>query len=188
VTVLERGLPGAANSTRQGGGIRQQFGTELNIRLSVLSADTWDQFADRYGVDPLFRPIGYRRPLLEPLGLMVAVVGRRHELLIVEPAEPLPLDLPWLIGVEDGVHVRNDAEGRVQVGGFLGEDRAVDPDRYDMHAQDDWMRAVLSPTVPHLGAGADDAEGMLRGFIDRPRGATEVGTGFGTGLSGPNWI
>ena len=46
VTVLERGLPGAANSTRQGGGIRQQFGTELNIRLSLLSANTWDQFAD----------------------------------------------------------------------------------------------------------------------------------------------
>jgi sarcosine oxidase, subunit beta len=59
VTVLERGLPGAANSTRQGGGIRQQFGTELNIRLSLLSAGMWDQFAERYGVDPLFRPSGY---------------------------------------------------------------------------------------------------------------------------------
>jgi glycine/D-amino acid oxidase-like deaminating enzyme len=59
VTLVERGLPGAANSTLHGGGIRQQFGTELNIRLSQLSAEIWDQFAERYGVDPLFRPIGY---------------------------------------------------------------------------------------------------------------------------------
>lgn len=275
VTVLERGLPGAANSTRQGGGIRQQFGTELNIRLSLLSANTWDQFAERYGVDPLFRPIGYLflarsneraetlaahvrlqnslgvnsvfldgdqiaerwpplaarafagagfhaedgwanqhrivdgfvrgainagvevragtealalersggrtigvvttagllaadavllatgpwvKPLLEPLGLIVPVVGRRHELLIVEPAEPLPPDLPWLIGVEDGVHVRNDAEGRVQVGGFLGEDRAVDPDRYDMHAHDDWMHAVLEAAEHAFGVVGPGAQ------------------------------
>jgi glycine/D-amino acid oxidase-like deaminating enzyme len=268
VTVLERGLPGAANSTHQGGGIRQQFGTELNIRLSLLSAGMWDQFAERYGVDPLFRPSGYLfltrtdkgaetlaahvrlqnslgvnsefldayqiverwpelaarafagagfraadgwanqhrivdgfvrgaisagvelragtealalersrgrvigvvstaglvaadavlmatgpwvKPLLDPLGLTVPVVGRRHELLIVEPAEPLPPDLPWLIGVEDGVHVRNDAEGRAQVGGFLGEDRAVDPDRYDLHADDDWVQAVLGAAEHAFG-------------------------------------
>ena len=41
VTLLERGLPGAANSSHHGGGIRQQFGTELNIRLAQLSAETW---------------------------------------------------------------------------------------------------------------------------------------------------
>ena len=59
VTLVERGPPGAANSTSHGGGIRQQFGTELNIRLSQLSAETWAEFAERYGVDPLLRPIGY---------------------------------------------------------------------------------------------------------------------------------
>jgi sarcosine oxidase subunit beta len=59
VTLVERGLPGAANSTLHGGGMRQQFGTELDIRLSQLSAETWDQFSERYGVDPLFCPIGY---------------------------------------------------------------------------------------------------------------------------------
>src|SRR4029453_15747327 len=59
VTLIERGLAGAANSTLPGGGIPQQVGTALNIRLSRLSADAWDQFEERYGVDPLFRPIGY---------------------------------------------------------------------------------------------------------------------------------
>jgi len=50
VTLVERGLPSAANSTRHRGGICQQFGTELNIRLSQLSAETWAEFAERYGV------------------------------------------------------------------------------------------------------------------------------------------
>jgi sarcosine oxidase, subunit beta len=260
VTLVERGLPGAATSTLHGGGIRQQFGTELNIRLSQLSAETWDQFAERYGVDPLFCPIGYLflaqteaeaatlaahvqlqnslgvdsefldadeigrrwpalsrrgfraagfraadgwanqhrivdgfvrgaiaagvellagtealalelsggriagvattagriavdavlvatgpwvKPLLDPLGIAVPVMGRRHELLIVEPAEPLPPGLPWLIGVEDAVHLRSDTDGRALVGGFLGEDRTVDPDRYDGRADDRWTYAVL---------------------------------------------
>jgi sarcosine oxidase subunit beta len=274
VTLVERALPGAANSTLTGGGIRQQFGTELNIRLSQLSAETWDHFADRYGVDPLFRPIGYlflarteeeaatlaahvrlqnslgvdsecldaveiarRWPalsgrgfiaagfraadgwanqhrivdgfvrgaiaagvellagtealalqmsggrivgvttnagriaadavlvatgpwvgaLLEPLGLAVPVVGRRHELLIVEPSEPLPSGLPWLIGVGDGVHVRSDSEARALVGGFLGEDRAVDPDRYDMRADDHWTRAVLETAERVFGVFGPNA-------------------------------
>lgn len=59
VTVIERELPGTANSIFTGGGIRQQFATELNIRLSQLSAETWDGFEDLYGIDPLFRRIGY---------------------------------------------------------------------------------------------------------------------------------
>src|SRR4029453_18622137 len=57
VILVERGLPGAANSTLTGGGIRQQFGSELNVRLSQLSAETWDGFEERFGVDPRFRRI-----------------------------------------------------------------------------------------------------------------------------------
>jgi sarcosine oxidase subunit beta len=260
VTVLERGLLGAANSSHHGGGIRQQFGTELNIRLAQLSAETWDTFESRFGVDPRFRRIGYlflagtvegaailaehvrlqqrlgvdsefvdadevarRWPvladrhftgagfragdgwanqhrivagfmagataagvrllvgteavglemaggrvtgvrttagslaadvaliatgpwtssLLGPLGLDLPVEGRRHELLLVEPAEPLPAGLPWLIAVEDAVHVRSDDPPLAQIGGFLGDDRAVDPDRYAPWADEDWTREVL---------------------------------------------
>jgi glycine/D-amino acid oxidase-like deaminating enzyme len=290
VTLVERGLPGAANSTLTGGGIRQQFGTELNVRLSQLSAEIWDEFAERYGVDPLFRPIGYLflartaeeaatlaahvrlqnslgvdselldgdeiagrwpalsgrgfraagfraadgwanqhrivdgfvrgaiaagvellagtealalelsgrrvagvtttagriaadavlvatgpwvKPLLEPLGIAVPILGRRHELLIVEPAEPLPPGLPWLIGVGDAVHVRSDTEGRALVGGFLGEDRTVDPDRYDGHADDRWTHAVLETAERDFGVVGPDAlvrhgwAGLYPGTPDR---------------------
>lgn len=268
VTLLERGLPGAANSSHHGGGIRQQFGTELNIRLAQLSAETWDQFESRFGVDPLFHRIGYlflarsaegaatvaehvrlqrslgvdsespdaddiahRWPalagrgftsagfraldgwanqhrivegfsrgaaaagvqllvgtealalhttggrvtgvrstagpiaadavliatgpwtstLLDPLGLSVPVEGRRHELLLVEPPEPLPAGLPWLIAAEDAVHVRSDNPPYAQVGGFLGDDLAVDPDRYEPWAGEDWTLTVLETAARVFG-------------------------------------
>jgi sarcosine oxidase subunit beta len=312
VTLVERSLPGSASSTRHGGGIRQQFGTALNVRLSQLSANTWDDFAGRFGVDPLFRRIGYlflartareasalaehvrlqnglgvdseyldtdeitrRWPVMSgrgfvgagfraqdgwinqhrvidgfvagakeagvdllvgteattleviggrvagvattggpisadsvliatgawvamlfaPLGITVPVEGRRHELLIVEPAEPLPPGLPWLIAVEDAVHIRSDVDGRAQVGGFLGEDRAVDPDRYELRADDAWTRAVLQTASAVFGVVDPDVR-VHRGWaglypttpdrhpiIDRLADGLFVALGFaGTGM------
>jgi sarcosine oxidase, subunit beta len=312
VTLVERGLPGAANSTLTGGGIRQQFGSELNVRLSQLSAETWDGFEDRFGVDPRFRRIGYlllartkeiaatlaanvqlqnslgvdsefldegeipRRwpalvgrgfraagfrasdgwanqhriidglvrgaiaagvdlmvgtealalemsggrttgvattagqiradaallatgpwvaPLLDPWDLSVPVTAHRHELLIVEPAERYPEGLPWLIGLDDEVHTRSDTDGRALVGGFLGEDRSVDPDRYSMRADDGWARAVLAsaerlfgvvgPTaqIRHGWAGLYPSTPDRHPIIDALADGLYVALGFsGTGL------
>jgi sarcosine oxidase subunit beta len=312
VILVERGLPGVANSTLTGGGIRQQFGTELNVRLSQLSADTWDGFEERFGVDPRFRRIGYlflarteetaatiqanvqlqnglgvdsefldqeeiprRWPalaghgfrgagfrasdgwvnqqriidglvrgaiaagvdpkvgtealalemssgriagvattdgkiradavllatgpwvasLLDPLDLSVPVTAHRHELLIVEPVEPYPDGLPWLIGVDDEVHTRSDTDGRALVGGFLGEDRAVDPDRYGTRADDDWARAVLAAAervfgvvgpaakVRHGWAGLYPSTPDRHPIIDALADGLYVALGFsGTGL------
>jgi glycine/D-amino acid oxidase-like deaminating enzyme len=95
--------------------------------------------------------------LLDPVGLSLPVEGRRHELLLVEPESPLPAGLPWLIAVEDAVHVRSDAAGRAQVGGFLGTDRAVDPDRFEESADERWSKAVLEAvrsTFGVIGSGA----------------------------------
>jgi glycine/D-amino acid oxidase-like deaminating enzyme len=312
VTLVERSLPGAANSTLTGGGIRQQFGTELNVRLSQLSAETWDEFEGRFGVDPRFRRIGYlflarteetaatiemhvrlqnrlgvdsefldeeavpRRwpalvgrgfrgagfrasdgwanqqriidglvrgaiaagvdmmvgtealalemsggritgvattagriradaallatgpwvtPLLDPWDLSVPVTARRHELLIVEPAERYPEGLPWLIGVDDEVHTRSDTDGRALVGGFLGEDPSVDPDRYNTRADDGWARAVLAAAerafgvvglaaqVRHSWAGLYPSTPDRHPIIDALADGLYVALGFsGTGL------
>jgi sarcosine oxidase subunit beta len=59
VRVLERNLPGAGSSTRNGGGVRSQLGTPTSIRLSVLSEPYWAEFEQRFGVDPWLRRIGY---------------------------------------------------------------------------------------------------------------------------------
>jgi sarcosine oxidase subunit beta len=59
VVVLESKVPGAGSSTRNGGGVRSQLGTETNIQLSVLSEPYWSRFQERFGVDPWLRRIGY---------------------------------------------------------------------------------------------------------------------------------
>jgi sarcosine oxidase subunit beta len=59
VVVLERKLPGAGSSTRNGGGVRSQLGTATNVQLSVLSEPYWSEFEERFGVDPWLRRIGY---------------------------------------------------------------------------------------------------------------------------------
>jgi sarcosine oxidase subunit beta len=59
VIILERNRPGSGSSTLGGGGIRSQFGTATNIELSVLSQPYWNEFEDRFGIDVVFRKIGY---------------------------------------------------------------------------------------------------------------------------------
>jgi sarcosine oxidase subunit beta len=88
---------------------------------------------------------------------VVPVVGRRHELLIVDTFGSSSAGLPWLIDVEEQVHIRSDAPGRALVGGFLGEDRAADPDRYDRRAGPRWTELVLDRASTVFGLVAPDA-------------------------------
>jgi sarcosine oxidase subunit beta len=123
------------------------------------------------------------------------VTAHRHELLIVEPVEPYPEALPWLIGVDDEVHTRSDAKGRALVGGFLGEDRPVDPDRYSLRADDAWTRAVLAAAervfgvvgpaaqVRHRWAGVYPSTPDRHPIIDTLADGLHAALGFsGTGL------
>jgi sarcosine oxidase subunit beta len=60
VLVLERGArPGEGSSGRATGGFRAQFGTEVNIKLSLLSRERLIDFKEETGVDPGFRQYGY---------------------------------------------------------------------------------------------------------------------------------
>lgn len=59
VLILDRGLPGAGDSVRTGGGVRSQFATVPNIQLSRLSLPIWNSFEERFGIDARFRRIGY---------------------------------------------------------------------------------------------------------------------------------
>jgi sarcosine oxidase subunit beta len=60
VLVLEAGAEAGAGSTgRATGGFRVQFGSEPNVRLSLLSRDKLLRFADEVGADPGYRPCGY---------------------------------------------------------------------------------------------------------------------------------
>jgi sarcosine oxidase subunit beta len=56
VVVCEQGTVGSGSTERSAGGIRTQFSTPVNVRLSVESVETWASFEREFGVD-----IGYRR-------------------------------------------------------------------------------------------------------------------------------
>lgn len=59
VLVLERAAPGSGSTGKNAGGIRQQFSTEINVRLSQISVPDLERFADEMGIDPQFRQVGY---------------------------------------------------------------------------------------------------------------------------------
>ncbi|MFL5387066.1 MAG: NAD(P)/FAD-dependent oxidoreductase [Longimicrobiaceae bacterium] len=60
VRVLERGARAGEGSTGKAtGGFRAQFGSDVNVRLSLLSREKLLRFRDELGVDPGYRPCGY---------------------------------------------------------------------------------------------------------------------------------
>ncbi|MFW5937602.1 MAG: NAD(P)/FAD-dependent oxidoreductase [Halanaeroarchaeum sp.] len=59
VTVFEKGSLGNGSTERSAGGIRRQFSTPVNVRLSEASLEVWERFDDRFGVDIDFRRNGY---------------------------------------------------------------------------------------------------------------------------------
>lgn len=59
VVVLERDRLGAGSTSRNAGGVRLQFSTEINVRLSQRSLPHWERFAEETGVDPDLHQVGY---------------------------------------------------------------------------------------------------------------------------------
>jgi sarcosine oxidase subunit beta len=59
IVLFEKGQLGEGSTSRCVGGIRTQFSTEINIRFSLESLKTFDQFREEFGVDAEFKKIGY---------------------------------------------------------------------------------------------------------------------------------
>lgn len=59
VLILDRNAPGSGSTGKNAGGIRQQFSTEINVRLSQISVPDLERFADEMGIDPQFKQVGY---------------------------------------------------------------------------------------------------------------------------------
>jgi sarcosine oxidase, subunit beta len=71
IVVLERGLIGRGATADAAGGIRLQFSTETNIRLTQISLEYWEHFEERFGVDINFRQQGYLFLLTDPANVDV---------------------------------------------------------------------------------------------------------------------
>src|SRR5712671_1028972 len=60
VLLVDRAASAGEGSTgRATGGFRAQFGTSINVRLSLLAREKLRRFADEVGADPGYRPCGY---------------------------------------------------------------------------------------------------------------------------------
>ena len=59
IVVLERDRLGSGSTSRNAGGVRLQFSTEINVRLSQRSLPRLERFGEEMGVDPDFKQVGY---------------------------------------------------------------------------------------------------------------------------------
>jgi sarcosine oxidase subunit beta len=57
--LLERGELGSGSTARNAGGVRQQFSTEINVRIGMLSRRLLEDFEDEVGATADLRPVGY---------------------------------------------------------------------------------------------------------------------------------
>jgi sarcosine oxidase subunit beta len=87
VLVLDRGAREGCGSTgRATGGFRAQFGTRVNVELSLLSREKLMRFREETGVDPGFRQCGYLFVARsdEELAALVAAQSVQHECGLTE--------------------------------------------------------------------------------------------------------
>lgn len=87
VVVLERGAGlGCGSTGRATGGFRAQFGTRVNVSLSLLSREKLLRFEDETGVDPGFRQCGYVFVARgeEELAALVSAQAVQHECGLAE--------------------------------------------------------------------------------------------------------
>src|SRR5256886_842744 len=59
ILVLERDRLGSGSTGKNAGGIRLQFSSEINVKLSQRSLPHIERFADEVGTDPHFHQVGY---------------------------------------------------------------------------------------------------------------------------------
>jgi sarcosine oxidase, subunit beta len=78
VVILDRADgPGAGSTGRATGGYRAQYGTAINVRLSLLARAKLLRFQDETGVDPEYLPAGYLWLAVSEAELAALDAGRR---------------------------------------------------------------------------------------------------------------
>ncbi|MGE5925763.1 MAG: NAD(P)/FAD-dependent oxidoreductase, partial [Gemmatimonadota bacterium] len=60
IVIVDRAAgPGEGSTGRATGGYRAQYGTEINVRLSLLTREKLRRFPEEVGADPGYAPVGY---------------------------------------------------------------------------------------------------------------------------------
>lgn len=118
--------------------------------------------------------------------------SRHHELIIVKPERSISEATPWLIDVDNQVHLRPDGEGRALIGGFLGKNEETDILKYSYNISSKWCEEVLTTAHSSFDLTPPNTEilqhwgGLYPGTIDYKPVIEQTQTGFYTaaGFSG----
>jgi sarcosine oxidase subunit beta len=101
VRLFERGLLGGESTARCAGGVRQQFSTEINVRLQRLAVRELLRFEEETGAHAGFRQIGYLFALSRPdqAREFRALLERWHRLGLEEARWLCPEEIAELVPV-----------------------------------------------------------------------------------------
>ncbi len=120
IHILEReALPGAGSTSKANGGIRAQFTTEVNVRMSLASMDILEALGEEIGDPPLYRKAGY-----------LFVTGDSAKLRAMESAAAWQNARGVAVEVLDAKAVRTRApwlSGPIAGGTFGARDGFIDP-------------------------------------------------------------
>lgn len=111
---------GTGATGRCAGGVRYQFGTEVNVRLSLLSLPILENFKDEFGQDINYRKMGYLFLLTQPDDVAIFI----HN---VEMQNRLGAKTQWLSGDDIRKMLPLMHLDDVLAGSFNPQDGVVDP-------------------------------------------------------------
>ena len=170
VLIVEREPHQGLGSTgKSAGGVRAQFATEINIRMSLYSIGFFKQFQEETGQDVGYRPHGY---------LFVATEQRHLDYLNAnrEKQQACGLDNVEMLSREDIVEILPQMRADDVVGGsFCPTDGFVDPfsmmTAFASRARERGVKLWLGTEV----TGIDVQGGRVSGVVtSRGRVATQI--------------
>lgn len=89
------------------------------------------------------------------VGLDLSFESERHQLAVVDLAEPVDKDIPFTFDHDNGSYFRQWDAGTMMIGGAFSETEIVDSDEYNPDNDDDWAETAL--------AAARDMSGFFEG-------------------------
>jgi sarcosine oxidase subunit beta len=121
--VEKEPFTGAGSTSKAAGGIRAQFNTEINIRMSMLAEKMFKQFKEETGQDALFDQVGYMFLLSDE-----ARIGEFKKAYELQRSLGLPVELlkPEEIA-QYAPHVRTDD---IKLATFCKQDGLADPHEF----------------------------------------------------------
>ncbi|MBI4497875.1 MAG: FAD-binding oxidoreductase, partial [Chloroflexi bacterium] len=120
VVVLERHFLGSGSTSKAAGGIRQQFSTEVNVRLSQVSVQVFERFEQEFDRPADFRQEGYLFLLTQ---LDQVAQFRRN----VAMQQRLGVDVRWLTPAQAGTLVPQLFLDDVLAATYCPTDGVADP-------------------------------------------------------------